>query len=389
MEPIAPLDEGGSDVIRISSIDVFPLRLPLKQNFRISQGTVGAVSAGAPHVYVRVAGDNGAEGWGEARPSPRWSYETPESVCSAVANYLRPALLGQRADDLAAVHRIMNRELAGSLHPGQPIAKAAVDTALHDLIARSYGLPVAALWQSGSAHPVRLSYLISTDSPEEAARKARQAVAAGYAGVDVKLGLSPARDLDIVAAVKHEAPNVFFRADANQAYSLTQAIRLAKGLERLGVDVLEQPLPASQLHAHAELRRKTSIPIALDESVWSPSGVLEALRIEACDTIVIKLTKMGGLRGAKLCGEIARESGLGLLGGGLTESKLGLLASAHLFRYLELTEPADLNGPMFLKDDAVEGEWPIRGGEVVLPEGPGLGCRISEDKLRKYAADAV
>ena len=70
MEPIAPLDEGGSDVIRISSIDVFPLRLPLKQNFRISQGTVGAVSAGAPHVYVRVAGDNGAEGWGEARPSP-------------------------------------------------------------------------------------------------------------------------------------------------------------------------------------------------------------------------------------------------------------------------------------------------------------------------------
>lgn len=376
-------------MIRISAIDVFPLRLPMKQSFRISQGTVGAVSAGAPHVYVRITGDNGVEGWGEARPSPRWSYETPESVCSAVSDYLRPVLLGQRADDLPAVHRMMNRELAGSLHPGQPIAKAAVDTALHDLIARSYGLPVAALWQSGSSLPVRLSYLISTDSPEEAARKAREAVAEGYTGVDVKIGLNPANDLDIVAAVKQEAPKLFFRVDANQAYRLTQAVQLAKGLERIGVDVLEQPLPANQLHAHAELRRKVSIPIALDESVWSPSGVLEALRSEACDTIVIKLTKMGGLRGAKLCGEIARESGLGLLGGGLTESKLGLVASAHLFRYLELTDPVDLNGPMFLKDDAVEGDWPIRRGEVVLPEGPGIGCRISENKLQDYAADAT
>lgn len=376
-------------MIRISAIDVFPLRLPMKQSFRISQGTVGAVSAGAPHVYVRITGDNGVQGWGEARPSPRWSYETPESVCSAVANYFRPALLGQRADDLAAVQRMVNREIAGSLHPGQPIAKAAIDTALHDLIARSYGLPLAALWQSGSSHPVRLSYLISTDNSDEAARKAREAVAEGYTGVDVKIGLNPANDLDIVAAVKQEAPDLFFRVDANQAYSLTKAIRLAKGLERLGVDVLEQPLPANQLLAHAELRRKVSIPIALDESVWSPSGVLEALRSEACDTIVIKLTKMGGLRSAKLCGDIARESGLGLLGGGLTESKLGLLASAHLFRYLELSDPVDLNGPMFLKDDPVEGDWPIVNGEVVLPDGSGIGCRISEEKLREFAAERL
>ncbi|GAB2694536.1 mandelate racemase/muconate lactonizing enzyme family protein [Paenibacillus thermoaerophilus] len=376
-------------MIRISAIDVFPLRLPMKQTFRTSRGTVGDESAGAPHVYVRVTGDNGAVGWGEARPSPRWSYETPESVCSAIENYIRPALVGQRADDLAAVHRIMNREIAGSLHPGQPIAKAAVDTALHDLIARSCNLPVAGLWQSGSPHPVRLSYLISTTDPEEAARKAREAVAEGYSGVDVKIGLNPANDLDIVAAVKREAPNLFFRVDANQAYRLPQAVQLAKGLERIGVDVLEQPLPANQLLAHAELRRKVSIPIALDESVWSPSGVLEALRSEACDTIVIKLTKMGGLRGARLCGEIARESGLGLLGGGLTESKLGFVASAHLFRYLELTDPVDLNGPMFLKDDPVEGDWPIRNGEAVLPEGPGIGCRISDAKLRQYAASAT
>lgn len=374
-------------MIRISAIDVFPLRLPMKQSFRISQGTVGAASVGAPHVYVRITGDNGIHGWGEARPSPRWSYETPESVCSAVSHYFRPMLLGQQADDLTAVHRIMNREIAGSLHPGQPIAKAAVDTALHDLIARSRELPMAALWQSGSSHPVRLSYLISTDNPEEAARKAREAVAGGYAGVDVKIGLNPLHDLDIVAAVKQEAPDLFFRVDANQAYGLQQAIRLAKGLERIGVDVLEQPLPANQLLAHAELRRKVSIPIALDESVWSASGVLEALRSEACDTIVIKLTKMGGLRSAKLCGDIAREAGLGLLGGGLTESKLGLLASAHLFRYLELTEPVDLNGPMFLKDDPVEGDWPVVNGEVILPDGPGIGCRISETKLQEYAAE--
>lgn len=371
-------------MIRIIQIDVFPLRFPMKQTFRISGGTVGAPSQGAPHVYVRITGDNGITGWGEARPSPRWSYETPETVTAVINHYWKPVLLGQRADDLPHLHRLMGKETAGSQHPGHPIARAAVDTALHDLIARSRQVSLPGLWQSAPSGSLELSYLISTDDPAVAAERARTAKAEGFRGVDVKIGLNPDRDVEILEAVKAEAPGLFFRVDANQAYTLDQALKAARQMGRIGVDVFEQPLPAAQLKAHAELRRKSPVPIALDESIWSPAGLLEAVRSEACDYAVIKLTKLGGLTGAKLCGEIARECGLGLLGGGLTESKLGFTASAHLFRYLEIGPPVDLNGPFFLQDDAVEGGWPLQGGAVGLNDLPGIGCSVDLSKLELY-----
>lgn len=372
-------------MIRIARLDVFPLRFPMKRSFRISGGLVGAPQEGAPHIYVRITGDNGLSGWGEARPSPRWSYETPESVASVIHRYWKPVLIGRRADDLPGLHRQMAKETAGSLHPGHPIARAAVDTALHDLIARSLRVPLPGLWQTAPEGELSLSYLISTGDPEEAALLARTAKEQGFKGVDVKIGLNPARDVEILEAVKKEAPGLFYRVDANQAYTLDQAVKVAAHLGRIGVDVFEQPLPAGQLTAHSELRRKSPVPIALDESVWSPAGLMEAVRHEACDYAVIKLTKLGGLYGAKRCGELARECGLGLLGGGLTESKLGFAASAHLFRYLEIGTPVDLNGPFFLEDDAADEDWPVGvGGAVILQERPGIGPGIDPAKLERY-----
>jgi L-alanine-DL-glutamate epimerase-like enolase superfamily enzyme len=148
--------------------------------------------------------------------------------------------------------------------------------------------------------------------------------------------------------------------------------------------VFEQPLKANHLHGHAELRRKTVIPIALDESIWTASDLIQAIRQEACDMVVIKVTKMGGLKEAKLCGEIAKEANLGLLGGGLTESTLGLIASAHLFNYLDIQIPVDLNGPIFLADDPVTDGLQIDKGTVRLSDQCGIGCTISNEKLQKY-----
>ena len=126
---------------------------------------------------------------------------------------------------------------------------------------------------------------------------------------------------------------------------------MARRLSRLGVSVFEQPLAALDWLGHAEQRRKVDVPVALDEGVWDATIMLQAIRLEACDAVVVKLTKMGGLTRARLCGELAREAGLGLLGGGLTESSLGLVASAHLFHALGMEDPVDLNGPFFLADD--------------------------------------
>lgn len=375
--------------MKICDINVFPVRLPMKQSFSTSGGLVGNADAGAPHVYVRMRTDCGAEGWGEARPSHRWSYETLETVTGTIEIYLKPLLLGKEANDLHGIHALMNREIKAGLGSGQPIAKAAVDMALHDLIGRAAGASLAKLWLSSASQSAQLSYLISTANPDEAAAKAANAFKLGYKGIDVKLGIDPASDIDILEAVKGEAPGLFIRADANQAYTLPRAVQVAKQMERIGIDIFEQPLRANQLLGHAELRRKTSIPIALDESIWTAGDVLEAIRQEACDAIVIKLTKMGGLLSAKLCGEIAREAGLELLGGGLTESGLGLSASAHMFNYLQIASPYDLNGPLFLQDDPVDAGPAVDEGHVYLPDRPGIGCSLSMDKIMKYSTQSA
>lgn len=369
----------------IASVEAFPVLLPTLREFATSRGVVGS-QAGAPHVFVQVRGSDGATGWGECRPSHRWSDETLESVVTTIRQYLGPALAGQGADDLETLGVLMDRAIAPGLTRGQPIAKAGLEMALQDLSARRLGISLSERWQGPSVPQVRLSFLITTRDPEEAGKLAAAARTEGYTGLDVKIGLDPGRDSEILRAVRAAAPGLFLRVDANQAYQLPAALRVARELERLGADVFEQPLPAAALSDLARLRSLTDLPIALDESVWTPANLIEAIRMQAADYLVVKVTKMGGLGPARLCGQIARAAGWGLLGGGLTDSHLTLAASAQLFGNLGIALPVDLNGPFFLADQVASGPKVGPGGLVELPQGPGHGCSVDLEKLAKYRA---
>src|SRR5699024_1096056 len=150
-----------------------PLNLPMLQNFSISGGKVGDQSIGAPHVYVRITTTDGIEGWGEARPSHRWSYETIESVTSTIKNYFSDELKGVSVLDLKGIRRVMDRQIAAGLTRGQPIAKAAVDMAALDAAAKSLDLPLNQLWLAEPKDSIKLSYLISVNNVEDAKKKAQ------------------------------------------------------------------------------------------------------------------------------------------------------------------------------------------------------------------------
>ncbi len=371
--------------MRIADVRCHPVHLPLLRPLVTAGGVVGDPQAGAPHVYVEVVAEDGTTGLGESRPSPRWGEETLESVVSAVTRYFAPAWRGMATDDLRELSRRLDQEIRGVAGPGQAVAKAGMATAAHDLLARQRNLRLSALWGTKAAGPVALSYLISTDTVEAAERMAETALAEGYRGLDIKIGRHLDRDLELVAAVAAKASGCcFLRVDANQGYSVGEAKRAARRLGQIGVDVFEQPLPAALLSGLAEVRRTSDLPIALDESICTARGLLEAIRREAVDAVVVKVTKSGGLGEAKLIGEIAREAGLDLLGGGLTESTVGLTASAYLFDYLQITTPVDLNGPLFLADDPVRGGATLDRARILLPEGPGLGCTLDREKLARY-----
>ena len=127
------------------------------------------------------------------------------------------------------------------------------------------------------------------------------------------------------------------------------------------------------------------IPIALDEGIYSPKELVEAISFLGVRAVVIKVSKAGGLWFARQMVGLALSAGIEVLGSGLTESRLGFLASGQLFGAYGLRWPVDLNVPQFMADDAVE-EGCVRIEEVValLPEGPGLGVRIDPKKFRAY-----
>ncbi len=372
---------------RIEKIEVFPLNLPFLTEFKISRGSVGGPKAGAPHVYLRITTDTGVVGWGEARPSHRWSYETVESVVSTIRNYLAPALIGTVADDFKAVREIMEREIAPGITVGQPVAKSGVDMALNDLAAKASGLSLSQHLGADVAKDVPISYLVSVDSPAKAEEVTQTALDAGYTGFKVKIGMDPSLDLELLQAVKSVSRDTFLWADANQAYGVDTAVERSREMAKIGVQVLEQPVPANDFLGLQELVSKSAVPIAVDESVFCLGDLDQLIRLKALNMLVVKVSKMAGLTGARECMERALNAGIGLLGSGLTETRLGLAASAHLYGALGVKYPVDLNGPQFLADDPVESGVSIERAVVRLSSSPGIGVGIDEEKLSRYACE--
>jgi len=146
----------------IKKIEVFPVRLPIVKTFRFASGTTGAKGETAPHVFVKITENQGETGWGEGRPLPQWSYETLETTVTTINRYLAPALLDLPVTDRWELQRRMHQTIGRGPSTGQPIAKAAVDMALHDLCARIAGMPLRSyLGGSNGRNQVSLSYTLT------------------------------------------------------------------------------------------------------------------------------------------------------------------------------------------------------------------------------------
>jgi L-Ala-D/L-Glu epimerase len=368
----------------IRSIEVIPLHLPVAQTLTLSRGAAAEPSAGAPHILVKITDDEGIAGWGEARPSPRWSYETRETVVTTIRKYLAPVLLRQDESDVAQVHALMDAVIAPGVQIGQPIAKSAVDIALHDLLGRQRGISLGALLGRGHQTPVNLCYVVSAHSIEEAARQTEEGKAGGYHGFKVKTGIHPDTDLELVQEVMRIAGGKPVWVDANQGWDFNRAVRLSRELAILGVKVIEQPLAAGNITGYADLVRRSDIPIVLDESVYSPRDLLQHIRLGAIDGLVVKLCRVGGIFWARQMAEMALAADLMLLGSGLTEGRIALYAGAELFSAFCIAMPVDLNGPQFLGDDMVAGPLEFPDRKVPLSDSPGIGVEPDPEKVERY-----
>jgi L-Ala-D/L-Glu epimerase len=330
-------------------LDARIVTLRLAETFVISRES--ADTADVVQVELR---SNGVSGFGEAAPIERYD----ESAESAL-EFVRSAgdLLG---DDPWALEEIGAR-LAEV--PGDQAAKSALDAALHDLCGKLAGQPVWRLLGLHRAGPPT-SWTIWLGDPDDMARRAEK-VGGRFHRLKLKLGARDGLDVERVAAVRSVAA-VPLQVDVNEFWTLDEALENVQRLSELGVEYVEQPLPAGD-PGGPMLKRQSPIPIYVDEDCHTLADI--AACAERAHGINIKLAKSGGIREGVRMAHAARALGLGVMLGCMVESGLGIAAAAQI---ASLSDHVDLDGNLLLAEDPWSGVE-FRDGVQLPSNEPGLG----------------
>jgi L-Ala-D/L-Glu epimerase len=333
-------------------MEVEVLELRTKHPFVIARGG----QSDHRTVWVRLTDGDGLEGWGEAAPSKFYG-ETPDSVIAALKVY--SALLPDDPFKLEEAERAWEAKLRGNA-----AARAALSSALHDLVGKRLGVPIYRLWGLDPCMAPRSTFTIGLDAPERIKAKVQEAEE--FPILKVKLGTD--RDLEILRAIR-DATDKELRVDANCGWTVKRALRMLPILDEFGVTVLEQPLPPQDHDGLAAITAQADIPVIADESCLTTVDIPPL--VGKVDGINIKLAKCGGLREALRMIAVARAHGLMVMVGCMIESSLGITAAAQV---TPLVDIVDLDGAALLSDDPFVGAR-IDGGQVTLPSEPGLGVR--------------
>jgi L-alanine-DL-glutamate epimerase-like enolase superfamily enzyme len=374
--------------VKIAKVESFPISYPVIGRFKFFEGPRGR-SMGRQSVVVKLTADNGAVGWGQSVPIPKWSYETLESVHSTLTRYLAPELIGHDPFDIDGIHAAMNRAIAPSFSTGQPMCKAGVDLALFDLTGKLLKQSAAQRWNRKGRDRLTLSWTLNPRTLDEVEPLMAQGRARGYRHFNVKVAPDPKFDVELCRLVKRLAPDGFLWADANGGYDEETALAVAPKLADIGVRVLEQPIPPNRLTGHRRLKKQGALPIIMDEGVVSSVELEEFIKLELLDGVAMKPARCGGLTEARRQIEIVQGAGLMFLGSGLTDPDISLAASLALYGAYDLKYPAALNGPQFLSGSILKSTFEVKNGELTVPAGPGLGIEVDEAKLRELSMKDV
>lgn len=347
----------------ITSLSVRPLDLPLTEPFEISLGTQHSAS----NLLVTVETETGVTGYGEGSPIPPVTGET-QAAAVETARATAELIEGQHVGE----YRRLVEDVRASF-PGMASALFAVETAILDAYCREAEIPLSALF-GGQPTPVETDLTIPILPAETAAERAADAIERGFDQLKIKTGTDVTRDAERVTAVADAAPNAALKVDANQGWTPKETARFAEEIADRNIDLelIEQPVPATDIAGLAQARERVELPIAADESVFTPADAIRVVRESAADVINVKLGKSGPLAVADIAA-IAAGADLELMVGCMLESAIGIHTSAHVVAGIGTFDYIDLDGNRLLESDLVDDEGPthdISGpGHGVTPSG--------------------
>lgn len=360
-----------SETIPIEKIEMRLVRLPLNEPFETSFGSIDSRL-----IFLVSVSSAGMTGWGEvvASEEPRYSYETVGTAQHVIRDYLAPAMLARPLMDL--------KELAArfATFRGHNMAKAGLELAYMDLLARTRGISLSKLIGGKRERiPVGVSLGIQP-SLDLLLERVERYLLLGYQRI--KLKIKPGWDLDVVAEVRQRYPDILLSVDANCAYTITDNDCL-KALDEFGLLMIEQPLGNDDLIDHAKLQSSLTTPICLDESITSPERAKQALEIGSCRIINIKIGRVGGYSQALAIHDLCYDRNVPVWCGGMLESGIGRAHNIALASLPGFSLPGDISASSrYFARDAIVPEVTVDAdGTVKVPQRPGLGFEVDLDYI--------
>ena len=343
---------------------------------------IGSVTGAIEVVILRLTTEGGVQGFGEAAP---WVVFTgsPEASYAALDRYMRPHVVGRPVGEHAAILSEASRAV---VHCSE--AKAALDTALHDLAGKLTGKPVWALLGGRRPKPIPLSCSIASPDFEADKTLLQRLKADGVRIVKLKAGFAGADfDRTRLDHIREQHPEMSVRVDYNQALSRSAALREVPVIAAYRPDFIEQPVAAGDWTTMWTLRNLVEVPVLADESIFGPDDMARAIDEGICDGVSVKIMKTGGLARAQEVARMAVDAGLLAYGGDMFETGLAHLAGAHMIAATpEITLGCEFyQARYFLTEDLLSAPFPVLDGRVVVPDAPGLGCDPDMERVAKYA----
>lgn len=358
----------GGKVMKITDIRVEKLPLKLHKPFKVALGVIEQYNT----VIIKINTDEGVIGIGESSPIEFVTGESVDTVIFMIKE-MSKQLIGMDPLDIETIHHVMDRYTTNNT-----AAKAGIDIALFDIKGKVMNAPLYKVL-GGFSNQVETDITLSIAEPKEMAQAAKEKVDRGFKILKLKAGIDPQKDIEAVRLIREAVGgSIKIRMDANQGWSVSDAVMVMNAVEKYGVQAVEQPRPYWDIDGTANIRSKVNVKVMVDESVFSPVDAIRVVKKEAADIINIKLMKAGGIYKAEQINAIAQAAGLTCMVGCMLESRIGIAAGAHFVASKKNILDADLDGFMFCQEcEDISGGFDLEGGIMTLSDKPGIGVNVN------------
>jgi len=353
--------------MHVVKAEAIPVELQLNEPFVITNQTIEV----ADNILIRLETDSGVVGWGCSTPDIVTS-ETKETV---LANFkvAKRLVLGCDPTRINLVNFILDTEFRGN-----PSLKAGINIALYDILGKISEMPLYR-FLGGYRQKILTSVTIGLNLTDLMVKKAREIVSKGFKSIKIKCGLNVNEDIENILAIREAVGiGIKLRLDANEGYSVEDALRLVHNLEEnnIPIEILEQPTKAAHLYSLKDIANQCSVPIMADETALTLRDNVKLVKLEIADMINIKLMKIGGITNAIKANTLAELADIPTMVGCMNESIVAMSGGVHFACAFRNVQYADLDSILDFRNDIAKGGARYEEGYVIPSDKPGLGVEI-------------